>query len=102
MKIVKLFILVFCFLSLYSCKKKQTPDPPLSNEPNIENTLGFGILSKLNGIWSGPVTSTTALGNFSEWVVDFRPISAGQVSAKNELDPLNDIFLSFFIFLAIV
>jgi hypothetical protein len=97
MKIVKWFTMVFCFLLLYSCKKKQTPDPPLSNEPNIENTLGFGILSKLNGIWSGPVTSTTALGNFSEWVVDFRPISAGQVSAKNELDPLNDIFLSFFI-----
>ena len=58
---------------------------------------GYNLLSKICGIWDGPVTSTTALGSYPEWIVDFRPISAGQVSAKNELDTLNDIFMSFFI-----
>ncbi|MCF8465028.1 MAG: hypothetical protein K9G41_09310 [Flavobacteriales bacterium] len=58
---------------------------------------GFGILAKVPGIWNGPVTSPTPLGSFPEWIVDFRPISGGQVSAKNELDSLNDIFMSFFI-----
>lgn len=41
------------------------------------------------------MTSPTALGNFNEWVVDFRPISSSQVSAKNELDCINDIFMGF-------
>jgi hypothetical protein len=58
---------------------------------------GYNLLSKVCGIWDGPVTSTTPLGGYPEWIVDFRPISASQVSAKNELDTLNDIFMSFFI-----
>ena len=44
-----------------------------------------------------PVSSATMLGGYSEWIVDFRPISENQISAKNELDTLNDIFMSFFI-----
>ena len=64
---------------------------------NSKNVLGFGILNKLKGIWNGPVTSTTPLGGYPEWIVDFRPISENQISAKNELDTLNDIHMSFFI-----
>ncbi|MBK6950923.1 MAG: hypothetical protein IPH24_02445 [Crocinitomicaceae bacterium] len=67
---------------------------------NISDTLaviGFSILKKLPGIWHGPVTSATPLGSYQEWIVDFRPISSAQISAKNELDSLNDIFMSFFI-----
>lgn len=64
---------------------------------DINNTLGFGLMNKLVGIWKGPVTSTTALGGFQEWIVDFRPISENQIAAKNELDTANDIFMSFFI-----
>jgi hypothetical protein len=68
--------------------------PPINNSTNVE---GYGILEKLSGIWNGPVYSPTPLGSYPEWIVDFRPISSSQISAKNELDSLNDIFMSFFI-----
>jgi hypothetical protein len=87
-------------LLLLQCKKKDdTTDAPPSNNPlsDINNTLGFGLLNKVKGIWNGPVTSSTALGAYPEWIVDFRPISENQISAKNELDSLNDIHMSFFI-----
>ncbi len=67
---------------------------PISSSSNVE---GYTILAKLPGIWNGPVTSPTPLGSFPEWIVDFRPISGAQISAKNELDSINDIFMSFFI-----
>lgn len=88
-------------ITTFSCKKDQTPDDqtptPLGPYSTIENTLGYNLLDKVKGIWNGPVTSTTALGSFPEWIVDFRPISASQISAKNELDTMNDIHMSFFI-----
>lgn len=68
--------------------------PPINASTNVP---GYSILEKLPGIWNGPVTSPTPLGSFAEWIVDFRPISSGQISAKNELDSVNDIFMSFFI-----
>ncbi|MBI3135438.1 MAG: hypothetical protein HYZ14_12250 [Bacteroidetes bacterium] len=74
--------------------------PPVDTNTYIADTAavtGYAILEKLPGIWHGPVTSSTALGSYQEWIVDFRPISAAQISAKNELDSLNDIFMSFFI-----
>ena len=70
------------------------PNPPIDNSANVK---GYSILEKLSGIWTGPVASPTALGSFPEWIVDFRPISPSQISAKNELDSINDIFMSFFI-----
>ncbi|MFN8278474.1 MAG: hypothetical protein U0T84_13400 [Chitinophagales bacterium] len=82
-------------LVLGGCQNKSNPNPNI--QPSLENTVGYGIFKHLRGIWSGPVTSSTALGSFPEWVVDFRPNAASQISAKNELDSLNDIFLSFFI-----
>jgi len=82
-----------------SCEYADTMDntpvlPPITNATNVE---GFNILAKIPGIWNGPVFSPTPLGDFQEWIVDFRPISPSQVSAKNELDSINDIFMSFFI-----
>lgn len=68
--------------------------PPITTTSDVE---GFNILAKIPGIWNGPVDSPTPLGSFSEWIVDFRPISPSQISAKNELDSVNDIFMSFFI-----
>lgn len=93
---MKYIVLVVLSLIFFSCKKKKVEDP-INSGSGIENTLGYGVLNKLKGIWSGPVTSTTALGSFPQWIVDFRPISSNQISAKNELDSLNDIFMSFFI-----
>ena len=82
-------------------------DPDDTNPPDgscqlaaiseTSEVMGYGMLEKVPGIWNGPVSSPTPLGSFPEWIVDFRPISAAQVSAKNELDSLNDIFMSFFL-----
>lgn len=90
---------VFFFLGILlfhvSCKKDK-PDEG-QNPTTDTNLVGYSILAKLPGIWNGPVSSTTALGSYNEWIVDLRPISENQVSSKNELDELNDIHLSFFI-----
>ncbi len=94
-------LLCISLVTVFSCKKDHPDDPaPIDNtDPlaNIENTYGFNVLNKVKGIWNGPVTSTTPLGGYPEWIVDFRPISKNQVSAKNELDTLNDIHMSFFV-----
>lgn len=98
-------LLLFVISTVVSCKKDESDNqsgntggsctlPAISASSTV---TGFGILDKLPGIWNGPVNSSTALGSFPEWIVDFRPNSASQVSAKNELDSLNDIFMSFFV-----
>src|SRR6476620_6454927 len=104
MKIIfSTLVVVFLFLAI-SCKDKKTEteetQPTTTTTgggPSVENTLGFGVLNKIKGIWNGPVSSTTPLGGYPEWIVDFRPITENQISAKNELDTLNDIHMSFFI-----
>lgn len=81
-----------------ACDKSEPADKtPLGNITDTTNVLGYGILNDFAGIWDGPVSSTTALGGYPTWVVDFRPISAAQLSGKAELDTVNDIFMSFFI-----
>ncbi|HTA84100.1 MAG TPA: hypothetical protein VK783_14245 [Bacteroidia bacterium] len=87
---------------LVACAHKNTnttPATPTTTPTLTASTpvLGYNLLSKICGIWNGPVTSTTPLGSYPQWIVDFRPISGWQVSAKNELDTLNSIFMSFFI-----
>ncbi|MDF2453242.1 MAG: hypothetical protein K0S26_2746, partial [Bacteroidota bacterium] len=99
-KILLLALLVVGMTSCKSCKDKKSeeeaPEEPV-NGPTVDNTLGYGVLNKVKGIWNGPVSSTTGLGSYPEWIVDFRPNAENQISAKNELDSLNDIFMSFFI-----
>ena len=102
---MRIFILVIVFLVLgFSCRHDpdfEAINPPIEDSlPPISDTStvkGFSILDKLPGIWHGPVSSSTPLGGYPEWIVDFRPISSAQISAKNELDSLNDIFMSFFV-----
>ena len=93
-----IFLLLITLLFYSSCKKKgdggNTIVPPIDSTTQI---MGFNILSQLPGIWNGGVTSTTSMGNFNNWTLDFRPISPSQVSGKSEYDTLNDIFLSFFV-----
>jgi hypothetical protein len=98
-KSLSLLLVVLALLT--SCKEK-TPDDNNNNNGNpdyatLDSTFGFGVLNKVKGIWNGPVTSTTALGGYPEWIVDFRPISENQVSEKSELDTSNNIHMSFFI-----
>ncbi len=97
------FIFAFFISSvlLFGCKKpagkqQQATNtlPPLTSTTQVK---GYNLLSKICGIWDGGVTSTTFLGGYPEWIVDFRPMSAAQVGAKNELDTANNIFMSFFI-----
>lgn len=98
-------IISFSILSLTSCKGDKPED--IIDDGDVDcasmtldastNVKGFNILAKVPGIWNGSITSPTPLGNFPEYIVDFRPISASQVAAKNELDAINDIFMSFFI-----
>jgi hypothetical protein len=58
---------------------------------------GFGILYRIPGQWSGPVTSDTPAGNFPAWYVDFRPVSPAQISQFSSVDPSMCNYISFFI-----
>src|SRR5688572_21499032 len=97
MKMKRYFPFILLLIGLSACDKDKTPDDKIDTTYTLENTFGFGLLSKVKGMWNGPVSSTTGLGSYPEWIVDFRPISENQISAKNELDSLNDIHMSFFI-----
>lgn len=91
-------VTLILIIAFASCNKDKNTDNNNNNVTgSLENTVGYGILNKVKGIWNGGVSSTTGLGSYPEWIVDFRPISASQISAKNELDTLNDIHMSFFI-----
>ena len=70
---------------------------PTSEISDVCQIKGYEILELLPGIWNGPVNSQTILGSFPEWIVDFRPNASSEVSAKNELNPENDIFMNFFV-----
>lgn len=95
--VASLFLAISCKDKKSETEENQPTTTTTGSGPSVENTLGFGVLDKIKGIWNGPVTSTTPLGGYPEWIVDFRPISENQVSAKNELDTLNDIHMSFFV-----
>ncbi|MBN1797559.1 MAG: hypothetical protein JW822_03220 [Spirochaetales bacterium] len=64
---------------------------------NDSGVLGFGFLVRIPGLWSGPVFSDTPAGSFPMWYVDFRPVSAAQVSQYTSLDPDTNNDITFFI-----
>lgn len=78
-------------------KDTDTPDETPGTINESTSIEGYSLFNHINGIWAGSVSSSTFLGNFAEYTADYRPISASQVSAKNELDKNNDLFMSFFI-----
>lgn len=99
-----LYLLLFAFAVQlnFSCKDKDgdtdtTPPPASGGIDANTNVMGYNLLAQLPGIWNGPVTSTTMLGSYPEWIVDFRPVSAAQVSSKSELDSVNNVLMGFFI-----
>ncbi len=61
------------------------------------DVLGFGFLKRIPGLWHGPVFSDTPAGSFPMWYVDFRPVSASQVSQYTSLDPDTQNNITFFI-----
>lgn len=83
-----LLLLIFSlFLTSSSCKKEKSPEP----------VLGYEFLNKIPGLWHGPVTSSTSAGSFDFWYLDFRPVSASQVSQYSILDTNTSNSVSFFI-----
>ncbi|PKP22761.1 MAG: hypothetical protein CVU05_02565 [Bacteroidetes bacterium HGW-Bacteroidetes-21] len=68
-----------------------------SSFSQTEPVLGFDFLNKIPGQWNGPVTSTTSAGSFDQWYVDFRPVSASQVSQFSLLDSNTVNIFSFFV-----
>lgn len=91
---MKYRLLLATLLIAVSCRPKKSPEVP---PPSADEVIGFELLPALVGIWEGPVISTTMIGDFPTWKVDFRPIAPSQISARNELDSANNIHLSFFI-----
>ncbi|MDD5570927.1 MAG: hypothetical protein PHD97_07195 [Bacteroidales bacterium] len=70
------------------------------NKPNQNDSakvVGFGFLSRIVGLWNGPVFSSTPAGSFESWHVDFRPVSPGQVSQFTSFDTSAINYTSFFI-----
>lgn len=61
------------------------------------NVFGYEFLNRIPGQWNGPVYSATTAGSFDKWYVDFRPVSAGQVSQYSLLDTQTVNIISFFI-----
>ncbi|HTA60858.1 MAG TPA: hypothetical protein VK835_00320 [Bacteroidia bacterium] len=96
-------VILLSLLIVVSCKSNKSNTNNSSSTtgnnppPPVQNVLGYNLFNKIKGIWNGPVTSTTPLGGYPEWIVDFRPVSENQISSKNELDTLNSINMSFFI-----
>lgn len=62
-----------------------------------KKVLGFGILERLAGQWSGPVVTSTPMGNFDVWYVDFRPVSPGMIAQYTRIDKGTINFLTFLI-----
>jgi hypothetical protein len=59
--------------------------------------MGYSFLRKIVGLWNGPVFSSTPAGSFDNWYVDFRPVSASQVSQYTTFDSSSLNYTSFFI-----
>ncbi|MDX9932085.1 MAG: hypothetical protein RB294_05840 [Bacteroidales bacterium] len=90
-KILLILLAVSFSIALSACRGNRIA------EQRTETVKGFGILSRLPGTWHGPVISTTSAGSFPEWAVDFRPVSAGQISQFSLLDSNTVNNISFFI-----
>jgi hypothetical protein len=93
--IKRVFLLIFvCSISMQHEIKAQNDKP---KDQTSTNVLGFGMLKRLPGLWNGPVYSSTSAGSFDKWYVDFRPVSAGQISQYSMLDSQTVNITSFFI-----
>jgi hypothetical protein len=59
--------------------------------------FGYGFLTRIVGQWNGKVYSSTSAGSFDKWYVDYRPVSASQVSQFSLLDSNTVNITSFFV-----
>lgn len=64
---------------------------------NKSKVLGYGILERIAGQWSGSVFTDTPMGSFPMWYVDFRPVSSGMIAQYTTIDKGTINFLTFLI-----
>lgn len=101
----KPLILLWAFsILLMQCVSVKEPagtdgQPETMSTAEIEDSgvMGYGILTRIMGLWNGPVSTTTPAGSFPEWYVDFRPVLPGQISQYSTLDADTLNYMSFFI-----
>ncbi len=93
------YVILMLLVVFAACDKNKPNKIDGGLDPIADSTQvkGYDILNDFAGIWNGAVSSTTPLGGYPEWIVDFRPVSVAQLSGKAELDTVNDIFMGFFI-----
>lgn len=89
-----IMLIILCVVSMQNVITAQNNKP---NNQTSTDVLGFGILKRLPGLWNGPVYSATSAGSFDRWYVDFRPVSAGQISQYSMLDSQTVNITSFFV-----
>ncbi len=91
--ILILWLPVLCLLLARCATTAQMSDSQTAGN----SILGIGILTRLPGLWHGPVTTTTPAGSFDNWYVDYRPVSPAQVSQYSTLDADTLNYISFFV-----
>jgi hypothetical protein len=87
-------VLCVCLLFLQCVSINSDSDVTAAGDNSV---LGFGILKRIPGLWYGLVSSDTPAGSFPMWYVDFRPVSAAQVSQYTSLDPDTNNDITFFV-----
>lgn len=94
LKIGLICIIAICFMQ---CKINQSNNASIDKQSIQQEVLGFNFLNRIPGLWHGPVYSSTSAGSFDEWYVDFRPVSASQISQFSMLDSKTVNITSFFV-----
>ncbi len=59
-----------------------------------ENLPGISFMHKIQGVWYGPVYSSSSAGSFDAWYMDFRPIGPSEIAQFSMLDSntINNMF----------
>lgn len=69
----------------------------LAQPETPDYVLGFGFLKRIIGQWSGPLRSTSSVGSFKMWYVDYRPIAPNIVAQFSTLKEDAYTSIAFFI-----
>lgn len=98
-KVIQLMMLGIMVLLFEQChiRPPQKYNLPENNANEMHTVFGFEFLKRIPGMWHGPVFSSTSAGSFENWYVDFRPVSAAQVSQFSMLDSQTVNNTSFFV-----
>jgi hypothetical protein len=69
-----------------------------TGQTTSESTIpGLSFLKNIQGLWAGPVYSSTPAGSFDVWNVDFRAVSSNRISQYTTNDETASNYTEFFI-----